>query len=466
MSRQIPWISCHPTSISRRTVLRGLGATIALPLLDAMAPAVARAAQAVAGNSAASPAGTPRRLATFFLPNGMNMDHWLPSQTGEQFELPATLEPLGAFKDQITLLQGLALDNAKAKGDGPGDHARSCAAFLTGAHPHKTAGADIHLGISVDQLAAQQAGIETRLPSLELGMDKGGMAGECDSGYSCAYVSNISWRTPISPVPHEVNPAAVFARLFGSNEEDDTPEIRARRLRERKSILDAVSDDARSLGRRLGRGDQEKLDEFTTAIREVELRVERAMARKEVQPPDDAKRPAGTPEDFGEHMRLLCDMLVLAFRMDLTRVSTFMVGSDGNDRTYRWLGLSDGHHALSHHGNNPQKLEGVAKIDLFHAQQFAYFLQKMHEAKEGDGTLLDHSMILYGCGIGDGNRHNHDELPILLAGRGGGTITPGRQLRYSKGTPLCNLHLALLERMGVKADRFGDSTGALKNLKA
>ncbi len=460
MKRVTQLIRGRNSDISRRTVLRGIGATIALPLLDAMAPSLARSAFADAGTSVAF----PRRMATFFLPNGMNMDQWLPRATGESFDLSPTLEPLRPFKDQLTLLQGLALANAEALGDGAGDHARSCAAFLTGAHPHKTAGQDIHLGISADQVAAQAVGGETRLPSLELGMDKGGVAGQCDSGYSCAYVSNVSWRTPTNPVPHEVSPAAVFSRLFGSDDPEDNPQVQSRRLRERKSILDFVSDDTTALSRRLGRSDQQKLDEFTTAVREVELRVQRAMTFKQVQPPADAKRPTGVPDDFTEHMRLLCDMLVLAFRMDLTRISTFMVAPDTSDRVYRWLGLSDGHHALSHHGGNPQKMEGVAKIDLYHMQQFAYFVQRLQDTKEGAGTLLDNCMVMYGCGIGDGNRHNHDELPVLLAGRGGGTITPGRQLRYSRGTPLCNLHLSLLDRMGVKAPRFGDSTGLLTNL--
>jgi hypothetical protein len=455
--------------ISRRTMLRGLGASMALPLLDAMGPlgASAFAADAPAGAAAAA---TPLRMAMFFLPNGMCMEDWTPSTEGAGFELPPTLKPLESLKDQVTVLSGLALDNARAKGDGPGDHARSAAAFLTGAHPYKTAGADIKLGISADQFAAKKVGGQTRLPSLELGLERGALAGNCDSGYACAYVSNISWSSDTTPVPKEVNPSAVFERLFGSANEREAAEGRARRLRYRKSILDMVAGDARDLGRSLGKADRRKLDEFTTAVREIEQRVERDRQQqseaKKLNLPAGVSQPEGIPDDIQEHFRLMADMLALSFQMDLTRVSTFMVASDGSDRAYRMLGVSEGHHSLSHHGNEKAKLDQIRKIDKFHVEQFAYFLGKLAAIKEGEKSLLDNSMVLFGCGIGDGNRHNHHDLPILLAGRGGGTINPGRHVRYAENTPLCNLYVSMLDRMGAKVERFGDSTGGLDKLGA
>jgi len=357
--------------ISRRTVLRGLGAAVALPLLDAMVPSgvirggIAQAAQDTLGLAAAAADGVPVRMAMFFLPNGMNMQKWKPGGDGTDWELPPTLEPLAPVKQDLTVISGLALDAAKAHGDGAGDHARSAAAFLTGAHPHKTAGADIHLGISVDQVAANAIGTQTRLPSLELGLDEGQTAGDCDSGYSCAYVSNISWRSATVPMPHEVNPAAVFDRLFGSDDDRAATENRVRRLRERKSILDFVSDDSKTLAGRLGKVDRDKLDEFQTSIREIELRIDKArqQSAQPVQPGMD--KPKGIPEDFGQYMRLMTDMLVLAFRMDLTRVGTFLVAHDGSDRTYRNLGISEGHHAISHHGGNPDKLAHLGPVGDF-----------------------------------------------------------------------------------------------------
>ena len=438
-------------------VLRGLGASIALPFLDAMVPSFA---------SAATQSAAPLRMAMFFLPNGMNMAQFLPTDSGGDFKLTPTLEPLAKVKDDITLLSGLCLNGARAQGDGGGDHARSAAAFLTGCHPVKTAGADIHNGISVDQVAANKIGSETRLPSLELGLDRGQVAGECDSGYSCAYVTNISWRSPVNPMPHEVNPAAVFERLFGSADEIANVQNRARRLTERRSILDFVADDSRSLESKLGKADQQKLDEYTTSIRQIEKQIEKARLESAKPIDPGMARPAGIPEDFEQHMRLMCDLMILAFRMDLTRVSTCMVAREGSERTYRWLGLSDGHHTLSHHGHKQEKLDAIAKIDLFHVQQYAYMLEKMKSIKEGERTLLDNSMVLVGAGICDGNRHNHNNLPILLAGRAGGTITPGRHVAVPENTPLCNLYLSMLDRMGVKQDRFGDSTGPLSQLSA
>jgi hypothetical protein len=459
--------------ISRRTILRGIGTAMALPMLDAMMPGavggVARAAAEAAGT--AGNAAAPVRMAMFFLPNGMCMEDWMPAGEGECFELPPTLRALQPLRDQVTVMTGLALDNARAKGDGPGDHARSAAAFLTGAHPYKTAGKDIKLGISVDQLAAKEIGTQTRLPSLEVGLDKGAMAGNCDSGYACAYSSNISWSSETTPVPKEVNPAKVFDRLFGPASEREAAEGRAKRLMYRKSILDFVAGDAKRLSRELGKADQRKLDEFQTSVREIEQRVERdrqrqAQAKAESKVPD-VKFPDEVPDDPQEHFRLMADMLVLAFQRDLTRVSSFMVASDGSDRTYRQIGVTEGHHTLSHHGGNKEKIDQIRKIDKFHVEQFAYFLKRLADIKEANGkSILDNSMVLFGCGIGDGNRHNHNDLPILLAGKGGGSIAGGRHLKYERNTPLCNLYVSMLQRMGIETETFATGKGTISGLEA
>ncbi|MDB5301341.1 MAG: hypothetical protein JWO87_3004 [Phycisphaerales bacterium] len=455
--------------ISRRTMLRGAAGAIALPLLDAMVPgSVAQAASALpaaaGGAAGAARAAIPTRMAFVFIPNGVNVKEWFP-QTGDdaEFELTPSLQPLKEVKDEITMIKGLTLDAARAHGDGPGDHARSAAAFLTGAHPYKTAGKDIRLGVSVDQVAAAKVGEHTRYPSLEIGLDKGQIAGNCDSGYSCAYVSNISWRSEASPMPKEIDPGAVFDRLFGPQDAASI-ESSLRRLKERKSVLDYVLDDSKKLNARLGKSDQHKLDEFTTSIREVEKRVERARQQNLTAPKPDVARPEGIPEKFADHMDLMYDMLALSFRMDVTRIGTYMIARDGSDRTFRELGISEGHHSLSHHGRDPQKLEAIRKIDLFHIERFARFVEKLKATPEGDGSLLDHTTIMLGSGICDGDRHNHNDLPILLAGRGGGTVKPGRNLKVPDNTPLCNLYVSMLEGMGIKTDRFGDSTGPLKGL--
>ena len=460
----------HP--ISRRTVLRGLGAAVALPLLDAMIPAGGFARSAIAGaagtgGGATTAAGHPLRMAAIFMPNGVYWPDWTPAGTGKDYQFSRTLEPLAAVKDDVLVLSNLGLDSAKPKGDGPGDHARSSAAFLTGAHPFKTAGSNIKLGVSADQVAAREIGHFTRLPSLELGLDRGGNAGECDSGYACAYTNNVSWSSDTTPVPKENDPGAVFDRLFGKPGEKDDEAGRQKRLRYRKSILDLVAEDARSLERTLGAGDRRKLDEYATSIREIEKRVEvaRAQNAEQVAPPAGASRPGGgIPQDVAEHFRLMWDLLALAFQTDVTRVSTMMIGRDGSERSYNNLGISDGHHSLSHHQRQGAKVDQVQKIDRFHVEQFARFVQKLRDTREGEGSLLDNCMILCGAGIGDGNRHNHDALPVLLAGRGGGTIAPGRHVRYAENTPLCNLYVSMLDRMGVKAPRFGDSTGPLGEL--
>jgi hypothetical protein len=442
-----------PYRISRRTVLRGLGAAVALPWLEAMGP-LAGWAEAAAGEMPA-----PTRLAFVYVPNGKNMPDWTPKSEGAGFELPAILEPLKAVRDDILLLTGLTADKARPNGDGPGDHARAMAAYLTGCQPRKTDGTDIRAGTSVDQVAATRVGDRTRLPSLEIGCEAGGMAGNCDSGYSCVYSSTMAWRSATQPLPKEVNPRLVFDRLFGGGVDAD----RQRRDRQRKSILDFVRDDAHDLEGRLGANDRRKLDEYFAALRDVERRIEQAGKMPEVKTPDFA-RPAGMPSKYDEHLRLMCDLLVLAFQADVTRVCTFVFAIEGSNRPYPFAGVPEGHHDLSHHGNNPTKRAKIRDINRFHTTQLAYLLTKLKAIREGDGTLLDHCMIAYGSGNSDGDAHNHDNLPILLAGKGSGTIQSGRHVRYPKETPLNNLWLALLERMGCPMKSLGDSTGVLGNL--
>jgi hypothetical protein len=334
------------------------------------------------------------------------------------------------------------------------------AAFLTGVHPRKTDGTSIRNGTSVDQIAAGMIGGETRLASLEIGADQGAMAGDCDSGYSCVYSSTMSWRSPTQPVPKEVNPKLVFDRLFG----DGDPAALSRAAR-RRSILDFVQEDSRGLERRLAATDRRKLDEYFTSVRDIERRIERAASLPPVEPPA-LPPPAGIPRDYGEHIRLLCDLLVVAFQADVTRIATFVLANEGSNKPYPFLGVPEGHHDLSHHGGNPDKQAKIRTINLFHARNVAYLLERLDAVAEADGTLLDHAMIVYGCGIHDGNRHNHDDLPILLAGGGGGTITSGRHLRYPEKTPLSNLWLSLLDRMNASLSRVGDSTGRLEGLLA
>jgi len=439
--------------IPRRTFLRGAGAVLALPMLDAMVPSLA-----VTRGASATSAGFPKRMAFVYVPNGATMNQWTPAAAGADFELPRILQPLAAHKNDLTVLSGFAQHNGFALGDGAGDHARASASFLTGAHPRKTAGTDIRAGISVDQYAARHIGDQTALPSLELSCDAGPRTGSCDSGYSCAYQFNLSWRSETMPVNPEVDPKQVFERLFGDTSSGlDAQQARSRRAMFQKSILDFVSTDASRLQSRLGRQDQRKLDEYLSAVREIEKRVE--LAEKKAPRLPEGVQPPDMFEEFEEHVRLMFDMLVLAFQTDSTRVATFLISHEGSNRAYPFIGVNDGHHDLSHHFGNATNIEKITKINCFHTRQFAYFLDKLKSIKEGEGTLLDNSMIIYGSGISDGNRHHHDDLPILLAGRGGNTITPGRHIKVDRRTPLNNLFLSLLERLGAPADRFGDSTG-------
>jgi hypothetical protein len=443
--------------LSRRTVLKGLGAAVALPFLDAMAPL-----KALAGPSAATP---PRRLGFLYVPNGAHMQDWTPATIGPLGELPLILEPLKAVKSDVTVFSGLTLDKARANGDGPGDHARAMSTFLTGRQPRKTAGADIRVGKSADQIAADHLGRTTRFPSLELGIERGQQAGNCDSGYSCAYSSNLSWRGESTPNAKEVDPKAVFERLFGNAVKPEETAGRAKRERYNKSILDLVQEDATDLKKQLGAGDLRKMDEYTSAVRELELRIQKVHDNLTAPPPKpNVPAPAGVPKEYADHIRLMMDLMVLAWQTDQTRVVTFPLANDGSNRAYPMVGVSEGHHDLSHHGNDKAKQEKIRTINKFHVTQFAYLLEKLKGVKEGDKTLLDSCMIVYGSGISDGNAHNHDELPILLAGHGGGSVKPGRHVRVPKETPLMNLYLAMLERVGATTRSLGDSTGVLAKL--
>ncbi len=441
------------SKLSRRTVLRGLGVSLALPWLEATSTVV----------KAAAVGSSPNRMAFIFVPNSVVMNNWVPKTEGYGFQLPPILEPLATVQNELLVITGLTHDKGRENGDGAGDHARSASVFLTGAQPRKTDGEHIRSGISVDQLAAQAVGQKTRFSSLELGVDPGRMAGNCDSGYSCAYSSNISWSSESTPVGKEVNPRLVFERLFAGGKPSEIDKSQQQRTTLQKSVLDFIADDAKRLQTKLGRNDNRKLDEYMTGVREVERR----LGTKTAKPLDvevDYAIPDGIPGDYQDHMRMMCDLMVLAFQTDSTRIATMMFANAGDNKNYRKIGVPDGHHDLSHHGDNPEKLEKISKINRFQVEQLSYLLQKMKSIREGERTLLDNSMVVYGSGISDGNRHNHDNLPILLAGSGGGSIETGRHLRYDLETPVCNLFMSMLDRMGVNAPFIGDSTGRLAGL--
>jgi hypothetical protein len=442
--------------IPRRTFLKGIGTAIALPMLEVMTP------QVLASGVSSSAKRFPKRMAFVYVPNGANMSDWTPKQAGADFELPFILEPLKPLQKDLQVFTGLAHDKARPNGDGPGDHARASATFLTGCQARKTAGADIKAGVSIDQIAAEKIGRATRLPSLELSCDRGRMAGNCDSGYSCAYSYNISWKSESMPMAPEVEPRLVFERLFSTSSTSESAESRAKRDRYNKSILDFVLDDAKQLQAKLGYTDRRKLDEYMDGIRALELRIEHA--EKFVSAVPNFVKPAGAPDQYEEYARLMFDLLTLAFQTDSTRIGTYILAHDGSNRQYPFIGVSEGHHDLSHHGNDEAKKQKIAKINRFHITQFAYFLEKLKSTPEGDGTLLDNCMIVYGSGIGDGNRHNHNDLPVLLAGAGAGTITPGRHVKFNRDVPMANLYLSMLDRMGVRAERVGDSTGKLDDI--
>ena len=444
--------------ISRRTVLRGAGAALALPWLEAMTP-LAAAAEPSRGAIAG-----PKRMAFFYVPNGVHMPDWRPKKEGKDFELPPILQPLAPVKDQLLVLSGLEQHNGKALGDGPGDHARSLSSFLTGAHPYKTSGANIKVGISADQVAAMAIGGRTRLPSIELGIERGGQSGNCDSGYSCAYSSNISWRSESTPMAKEVNPRFVFDRLFGGRGKTGTAAEQSKRARYEQSILDYVLEDAQSLRGRIGNNDRRKVDEYLNSVREIEQRI--ARAETPVKLDGGLARPSGVPNDYPEHVRLMFELIALAFQTDTTRICTFMFANEGSTRPYPFIDVPEGHHDLSHHGNDPKKHAKIRKINRFHIEEFGRLLTRLKSIREGDRSVLDNSMIVYGSGIGDGNRHNHNDLPIVMAGRGCGTIKPGRHVEYPRNTPLNNLFLSMLDRMDASVDVLGDSKGRLEGLES
>jgi len=446
-----------PQQTSRRGFLRSAGALIALPALESFGfKAFAAAAPAPAD---------PTRMAFLYIPNGVNVDKWTVKGEGTGYNLSPTMQPLAGLKDDFSVLSNLAHDKARSNGDGGGDHARATASFLTGCQAKKTAGTDIRNGQSVDQIAAEGLSHLTRLASLELSTDGERSSGRCDSGYSCAYQFNLSWKTETMPMAPEMDPRMVFERLFGgAGLKGASGEAAARRKRYEKSILDFAMDDAKSLKRKLSGSDNRKIEEYFASIRDIEQRIEKSERMRPVVPAN-VQMPAGVPPTTQEHIRMMFDLLLLSFQTDSTRVATFMLAHDGSNRSFPEIGVPDSHHNISHHQNNAEKLEKIAKIDQFYMQQFAYFLEKMKGTKEASGkSLLDSSMIVYGGGISDGNSHAHERLPVILAGRGNGTLTPGRHIVLKEKTAMTNLHLALLDRMGVKAERIGDSTGVLEGI--
>jgi hypothetical protein len=444
--------------LSRRALLRGAGVAVALPWLDAMQPALRPAPAA------------PQRALFVFAPNGVHVEAWRPRGERLPDGLSPTLEPLAGVAAALTAFSGFAIDAGRAHQDGTGDHARNVATFLTCTRARKTGGADIQAGVSIDQVLAATIGGRTPFPSLELGLEAGRSAGVCDSGYSCAYSNNISWRTPTTPVAKESSPRAVFARLFGDPDQRRSQAEEERRRLRLRSVLDAALADFKRLRRDLPSGDQRKLDEYAEAVRAVEARVARLEAEDEAEilEPRVADEIAKRLRDDGvaARMGLFYELIALAFATDRSRIVTLMLGNAGSDRSHRFLGAPEAHHELSHHGRNPEKLEKIARIDRFQIEQFAAFLTRLQATRDGRDTLLDAAVVLYGSGIADGNRHNHDQLPILLAGRGGGRLRTGRHVRFAAETPLADLHLTIARVLGVELEGFADSRGPVEQILA
>ena len=445
-------------ALPRRTFLRGVGATIALPLLDAMVPALSAVAQ-----TAANPV---RRLGFLYLPNGVAMNHtgvnhWKPTREGTDFELSPILTPLAPVQDKLVVVSGLSHAQAEAMGDGNGDHSRGTASWLSGVHPKWTQGADVRGGTTADQVAAAELGKETPLPSLELSVDLNFLLGHCENGYSCAYMNTISWKTPTTPMPPENNPRVVFERLFGDG---GSPAERLGQLRTDRSILDSVAGEMARLQQKLGAVDRARADEYLDSVREVERRLQNVEKRAdEAEPVDGAERPpVGIPDQFGEHVELMLDLQWLAYQADLTRVFTFMYGREVSSRTYPEIGMTEGHHAMSHHGDNAENLERYARLNTYCTDLFAGFVEKLRATPDGDGSLLDHSLLLYGSALSNPNIHSHNDIPLVLVGGAAGQLKGGRHVAYPTFTPMANLLMSMLEKGGVHVDRLGDSTGRLK----
>jgi hypothetical protein len=442
-------------ALDRRMFLRGVGTAMALPLLDSMIPAMAA--------TRLTPAKPAVRLAFAYVPNGIIQKDWVPKTAGTGFEFMPTMKPLEPFRDRLVVLSNLAQINGRALGDGAGDHARAGATWLTGVHPKKTEGADIHAGISADQIAARELSKVTQFGSLEIGLEEPYLAGGCDSGYSCAYTNTISWRGPTTPNPMEISPRAVFERLFGDGETTDAAS-RVKRMEQDRSILDYVRADVARLEPKLGNRDKSKLDEYLEGIRDIERRIQKAEEQSATMKLPVMERPAGIPETFEEHAKLMSDLMVIAFQTDMTRVITFMMAREGSNRSYREIGVPDGHHSVTHHQNDPDKIAKVQKIDEHHVKSLAYLVGRLQATPDGDGTLLDHTLLVYGSSIRDGNVHDHHDLPLVLIGGKSVGVQGGRHLIYKPETPMNNLLLTMLDKAGVPAETLGDSTGKADQL--
>ena len=437
-------------ALPRRAVLRGLGATLALPLLDAMVPALSALAR--------TPASGAPRLGFIYVPNGAVMDKWKPTGVGKDFEFSQLLSPLAPFRSQVNVLSGLAQMEARSYDDGAGDHSRGTAAWLSGIHAKRTEGADVQLGVTADQIAATEFGTSTPLASLELALETIDLVGNCDNGYSCAYMNTLSWRSPTTPLPVETNPRKVFRRMFGQGND---ARQRFAQLAEERSLLDSVLQDISRLQKTLGPRDTTRLNEYLDAIRDVERRIQKAEQRTADAELPLIEVPSGVPDTFEEHINLMFDLQVLAYRADITRVITFMVGRELSNRTYPAIDINEAHHSLSHHQNNAEKLTKLVKINTYHIAKLASYLDKLKATPDGDGNLLDRLTLVYGSGLSDGNRHDHSPLPILVVGGGAGRLQGGRHLELAKDTPMTNLLLGILDKAGVRIDKLGDSTKAL-----
>ena len=434
-------------ALPRRTLLRGMGATVALPLLDAMVPAMTA--------TAATPARPVRRLGYIFIPMGSDINRWTPPGDHSLTELSPILRPLERHKDYVTAVTNMELKNAY-----PGTHATSNSSYLSCAKAKFTESSDYYLGTTADQIAAREIGQDTRLPSLELGIELLDIVGQCDDGYACVYQNNLSWSSPTSPLPYEANPQKVFGRLFG----EGSPEEQSRTLKKKASMLDRVKSDISRLRTELGSGDRVKVDHYLNSVREVERRIQIAEAGVNENPAPDAERPVGVPAAYADHVRLMFDLQVLALQADITRVISFQMAREGSTRSYHEIGVSEPHHPLTHHGNDQEKIAKMAKINEYHVSLFGYLLEKLKATPDGDGSLLDHSIYMYGSGMGDPNLHDHINLPILVTGGGAGKMKGGRHISYEDRTPLANLHLTLLEKAGVRMDSFADSKGKVEEL--